>query len=65
MDDLLDLIASDASPADISDRIKDVLYAKSAEKIETLKPDVSNAFFGTEEPEVSGEVEPNEQEQEE
>tara|TARA_B100000902_G_C27157272_1_gene836816 strand:+ start:350 stop:556 length:207 start_codon:yes stop_codon:yes gene_type:complete len=68
MEDLLDLIASDASPSDVSDRIKDVLYAKSAEKIETLKPHVANSFFG--EPEeldaqdVSSELEPTEQEEE-
>ena len=70
MDDLLDLIASDASPSDVSDRIKDVLYAKSAEKIETLKPHEENSFFGApeemdapEEQEVSSEIEPTDQEE--
>ena len=72
MEELVDLIASEASPSDVSDRIKDVLYAKSAEKIETLKPHVANSFFGEpeeldapEEQEVSSELEPTEQEQEE
>ena len=32
MDDLLDMIATDESPSSISDKIKDLLYAKSAEK---------------------------------
>ena len=70
MDDLLDLNASDASPSDVSDSIKDVLYAKSAEKIETLKPHVANSFFGEpeemdapEEQEVSSEIEPTDQEE--
>ena len=34
MEDLVDLIATDASSSDISDRLKDILYAKSAERIE-------------------------------
>ena len=31
MDDLLDMIIVDESPSQISDALKDVLYAKSAE----------------------------------
>ena len=45
MEDLIDLIATDASASDVSDRIKDVLYAKSAERIDQLKPAVSNSMF--------------------
>ena len=41
MPNILDLIASDQSSNDISDAIKDALYAKSAEKIDTLKPSIS------------------------
>ena len=33
MDELLDMIATDASATDISDSIKDTLYAKAAERI--------------------------------
>ena len=50
MDDIVDLIATDASASDISDRIKDMLYAKSAERIEGSKPLVANAVFDTEVP---------------
>ena len=32
MPNILDLIASDAGPSEISDAIKDALYAKSSEK---------------------------------
>lgn len=46
MDDLLDMIISDESPSAISDKIKDVLFAKSAERIDSLRPDVSNSIFG-------------------
>ena len=46
MDDILDMIIADGSPSQISDRIKDLLFAKSAEKINDLKPSVSNSMFG-------------------
>jgi hypothetical protein len=45
MDDLLDMIIADESPSSISDKIKDVLFAKSAEKIDTLRPAVANSMF--------------------
>ena len=50
MEEIVDLIATDASAADISDRIKDMLYAKSAERIEGSKPLVANSVFNTEVP---------------
>ena len=64
MPNILDLIASDQSSNDISDAIKDALFAKSAEKIDTLKPTVSASMF--DEPEVEDEttVEPEEESQE-
>ena len=50
MEDLIDLIATDGSASDVSDKIKDVLYAKSAERIEGSKPLVANAVFNAEVP---------------
>jgi hypothetical protein len=61
MEDIVDLIATDSSASDISDRIKDLLYAKSAERLDAMKPNVADAVFA--EPEAS--EEPTEQEQEE
>ena len=58
--DLLDLIATDAKPSEITDQIKDLLFTKSAEKIDAIKPDVAASIFA--EPETETEVEP-EQEQ--
>tara|TARA_B100001113_G_C20714936_1_gene451041 strand:- start:117 stop:293 length:177 start_codon:yes stop_codon:yes gene_type:complete len=58
MEDIIDLIATDASASDVTDKIKDALYAKSAQRIETLKPDIANSFFG------ASEEEPTEQEEE-
>jgi len=59
MDDVIDLIATDASAADISDKMKEVLYAKAAERIDIARPYVANAMFGQsfEYPEVQDEEE--------
>ena len=57
MDDLLDMMIADESPSQISDAIKDVLYAKSAERVDAFRPMVANAAFGGEGIEVEGEVE--------
>jgi hypothetical protein len=48
MEEIVNLIGSEHSASDISDRIKDVLYAKAAEKIENIRPSVSTAMFGDE-----------------
>ena len=45
MEEIVNLIGSDESASDISDKIKDVLYAKAAEKIENIRPSVSTAMF--------------------
>ena len=59
MEDVVDLIATDASASDISDKMKEILYAKAAERIDIARPYVANAMFGQEfeYPEVEGEVE--------
>jgi hypothetical protein len=55
MEEVIDLIATDASPADISDKIKSLLFAKAAERIEVAKPIVAASMFGeTEETEEEG-----------
>ena len=48
MEDVIDLIATDASPAEISDKMKEVLFAKAAERIDIARPYVANAMFGQE-----------------
>jgi hypothetical protein len=48
MDDLLDMIASDEAPSQISDKIKDLLFTKSAERVDGFRPDVANAMFNSE-----------------
>jgi hypothetical protein len=49
MEDLVNLIATNQSASDISDKIKEILYTKSAEKIDEVIPQVSASMFGQEE----------------
>jgi hypothetical protein len=49
MDDLLDMIIADESPSQISDKIKDMLFSKSAEKIDDFRPVVAASMFGQDE----------------
>ena len=73
-DDLMDMMVDDASSSDISDKIKEILYTKSAEMIDVARPLVGAELFGDEAPEVSeeepeteatGELETEEEPQEE
>ena len=58
--ELMDMIIADESPSNISDRIKDMLYAKSAERVDTFRPTVASDTFGDniEVPGVEDSVEP-------
>ena len=58
MDDLMDAIVANDSPSKVSDAIKDLLYAKTADKVDSLKPEVASSLFGDQLPEVEPEVEP-------
>lgn len=55
MEDIIDLIATDASASDVSDKIKQALFMKTAEKIENLRPTVSASLFGEPEQDNSSE----------
>ena len=46
--ELMDMIIADESPATISDRIKDMLFAKSADRVDNFKPAVAADTFGDE-----------------
>ena len=56
MDELMDLLVTDDSPSQISDKIKDMLYSKSADKIAGIRPDVASQLFDNED-EVDTEIE--------
>ena len=57
MEDLVDLIATDASASDISDKIKERLYAKAAEYVDAARPEVAASLFGGDAPEAESELE--------
>ena len=57
MEDLVDLIATDASASDISDKIKERLYAKASEYVDAARPVVGADLFGGEVPEEAPEAE--------
>ena len=43
----MDMITTDESPSQISDKIKDLLFAKASERVESSKPYVADSLFGT------------------
>ncbi len=61
MDDLMDAIVANDSPSKVSDAIKDILYAKTADKVDSLKPEIASSLFGNDVPEVESEVEVDDQ----
>ena len=54
-DDLMDMMVADANASDISDKIKEILYTKSAEMIDTARPLIGAELFGDEIPDISEE----------
>tara|TARA_B100000073_G_scaffold322894_1_gene304576 strand:+ start:294 stop:524 length:231 start_codon:yes stop_codon:yes gene_type:complete len=74
MEELMDLLVKDESPNQISDAIKEILYAKTAEKVSAVTPTISQSIFDNEteasaevdvEQEVESEVEPEVEPEEE
>ena len=51
MEDLIDLIVTDASPSELSSSIKNILYSKAAEKIDSIRPQVAELMFNSNEDE--------------
>ena len=48
MEELIDLIATDGAPSDISDRIKELLYTKAADRVDSARPEVAASMFDDE-----------------
>ena len=53
----MDLIASEGSPSEISDKLKNMLYTKSVEKVEAIRPETYDSAFSDSEVEVESEEE--------
>ena len=47
MEELVNLLATDSSAADISDKMKDMLFTKAAGKIDAQKANVALSMFDT------------------
>jgi len=56
MEELVDLIATDASASDVSDKIKDALMVKASARIDAFKPEIAADVFGDSEYEEGEEV---------
>jgi hypothetical protein len=54
--ELMDMIAADDSASQISDKIKDMLYSKSAERVDNYRPTAANSLFGEPPEEADDEV---------
>ena len=48
MEDVIDLVATGGSQSEVSDKMKELLYAKAAERVDIARPYVANAMFGQE-----------------
>jgi hypothetical protein len=61
MDELMDMIAADDSASQVSDKIKDLLYAKSSQRVDEYRPAVASGVFnsdnGPTQPEVDASAE--------
>jgi len=58
MDELMNLMIADESPSEISDSIKNQLFAKATARVDALKPAVANTMLGYEiEDEVDADAE--------
>ena len=72
MDELMNLMIADESPSEISDSIKNQLFAKASARVDAIKPAVANAMLGYEleseedaETETVGELDNDEETEEE
>lgn len=59
------LVGGESSPAEVSDKIKEILYAKSSSKIDAIRPEIGASVFGEDELEDEDEVEVESEEDEE
>lgn len=53
----MDMLVADESPSQISDKVKEILFAKAAERVDAYRPVVAGDMFGGEESEFETEEE--------
>ena len=54
---VLDMIATDAKPAEITDTLKSMIYAKAGAKVDGMKQYAAASLFGQEPEETAAELE--------
>ena len=57
------LVGGEASSSDVSDKIKEILYAKASDKVDAVRPQVGASLFGEDEIEDEVETETGETEE--
>ena len=50
----MDMIVADDGAAQVSDKMKDILFAKSAERVDAYRSTAANSLFGDNEAEEDG-----------
>ena len=65
MEDIIDLIATDSAASEVTDKLIHILFTKSAERIESQRPNISASMFDEPEVETEINVEPDETEENE
>ena len=58
MEEIIDLIATDSAASEVTSKLKDVLFAKAAERIENQRPEIAISVFGDNEVEDEVTTEP-------
>tara|TARA_B100001093_G_C26072776_1_gene695268 strand:+ start:209 stop:445 length:237 start_codon:yes stop_codon:yes gene_type:complete len=56
MDELMDMIAADDSASQVSDKIKDILYGKSSQRVDEYRPSVASGVFNSDNAPTQSEV---------
>ena len=56
MEEIIDLIATDSAASEVTSKLKDVLFTKAAERIESQRPDIASSMFADSELEDESEV---------
>ena len=56
MDELMDMIAADDSASQVSDKIKDILYGKSSQRVDEYRPTVATGVFNSHNGPIQSEV---------
>ena len=58
MEEIIDLIATDSAASEVTSKLKDALFAKAAQKIESQRPAIADSVFGDSEVEDEMTTEP-------